>query len=76
MPDDREYLTVREFAGLSSNDQHAVWRARSEGRVDTILASAGSASGPLRYHREQVRALLCKAEAPGVGLTVTEAGNA
>ena len=63
MADERDFMTPREFASMPSDVQHAVWAAHREGRVDAIRASAGSASGMLRYHRAQVLALLREAEA-------------
>ncbi len=63
MADDREFMTPREFAALPSDAQHAVWGAHAKRRVEAIRTSAGSANGMLRYHRGQVMALLCDAEA-------------
>ena len=56
-------MTPREFAGLPSDAQQAVWRAHSEGRVDAVPVSAGSPDGMLRYHRAQVRDLPDETEA-------------
>ncbi len=63
MADDREYMTPREFAALTSDARHAVWDAHANRRVEAIRTSAGSANGMLRYHRGQVMALLREAEA-------------
>lgn len=59
MPDD-DYMTVAEFAALPAAAHHAVWaevrRHGVTGRVATIPVS-----GILRYHRDQVLALLAEA---------------
>lgn len=58
MPDDREYMTVAEFAALPAEAQHAVWKAHAERRVDAVPEGQ-----VLRYHRAQVLALLRETEA-------------
>jgi hypothetical protein len=55
-PDDREYMTSAEFAALPSGAHHAVWAAHAARRVDAVPAT--SPSGPLRYRRDQVQAIL------------------
>lgn len=57
MADDREYLTVDEFAALPSAAHHAVWRAQAERRVDVVPVH-----DVLRYHRAQVLAILRELE--------------
>jgi hypothetical protein len=61
VPDD-DYLTVREFAALSSDAQQAVWRANAEGRVAWIPASDSSPKGMRRYRRTHVSWLLRELE--------------
>lgn len=56
--DDSDYMTVEEFAALTSDAHHAVWAAG--GTVDTI--QVGGNGGIRRYHRAQVRALLAARE--------------
>lgn len=58
-----EYMTPREFAALSSDAHHAVWRAHAEHRVDAVPALASAPSHVRLYHRGQVRALLTELEA-------------
>lgn len=58
MADDREYMTVAEFAALPSGAQHAVWQAHADKRVGVIPVG-----GVYRYHRAQVLALLRETEA-------------
>ena len=55
LADDSEYMTVKEFAALPSDDQHAVWAA-GERLIDTIPAGGGD--GIRRWHRAQVLELL------------------
>jgi len=63
MPDDREYMTAGEFAGLPSGAQITVWQAHAEGRVGAVPVQPSRTGGTLRYHRAQVLALLREAEA-------------
>jgi hypothetical protein len=60
MPDD-PYLTVEEFAALTADEHHAIWRAHAERRIDTTSASPRRGS-TLRYHREQALKLLGELE--------------
>jgi hypothetical protein len=54
-----QFMKPREFAGLTFDEQSAVWNAHRRGLVQAVPASP---AGPvLRYHRGQVRKLLRKA---------------
>jgi hypothetical protein len=55
---DDEYMTVEEFAALTSDEQHAIWKAHAERRIDAIPEC-----NVKRYHRAQARAVLREAEA-------------
>jgi hypothetical protein len=54
-PDERDYMTAREFAALPAAAHHVVWAAADHGLIDTIPAGGG---GIRRWHRAQVRELL------------------
>jgi hypothetical protein len=58
MADDRDYMSIWEFSRLTSEQHHAVWDAHANGLVDAIPATDGQPGGVLRYHAEQVRAIL------------------
>jgi hypothetical protein len=62
-PDDRQYMTPREFAALPLDVQIAVWQAHAENRIDVIPMSGTSGKNMFRYHRAQVRALIKKGQA-------------
>lgn len=56
MPDD-PYLTVGEFAALTSDQHHAIWHAHALKRIDTI--PEGSIR---RYRRAQADEILRELE--------------
>jgi hypothetical protein len=58
MPDRLEFMTPAEFAGLSSDAHHTVWRAHAEGRISSVPASAKSPKGMRLFHRAQAETLL------------------
>jgi hypothetical protein len=58
MADDREYMSIAEFAALPSGTHHAVWQAHMERRIDVIPVN-----NVFRYRRAQVMALLREAKA-------------
>lgn len=51
---DDEYMTVEEFAALSSDVHHAVWKAHAEHRIDAVPARPYVSGSVCRYNREQV----------------------
>lgn len=53
------YLTIDEFAALSTDAQIAVWQAHARGAVESVPAT-GSRSCPHRYRRDQVRKVLAE----------------
>jgi len=56
--DDREWLTVVDFARLPADARHAVWKAADEGRIDWVPVTASQPNGMRCYHRDQVTELL------------------
>ena len=57
-PDDRDYLTVAEFAALPSAAQITVWQAHAKRQVESVPVNASSVGSTHRYRRDQVSELL------------------